>query len=60
MRNLIEYPITKDEIIKCLKEILADVEKKEEESAGSMHPLLLETAIELIRRSEQVIPTLGF
>ena len=46
MRNLLQYPVTKQEIINCLKEFAAEVSP--EESCGDMRPLLLAEAILII------------
>ena len=46
MRNLLQYPVTKQEIINCLKEFAA--EASPEESCGDMRPLLLAEAILII------------
>lgn len=47
MRNLLQYPITDEEVIGYLKQ-LAD-EALKEEAIGDMRPLFLDYAIEAIR-----------
>lgn len=48
MRNLEEYPITMDEIVKCLIETAKAYEA--EERIGDMKPILLTKAAEIIMK----------
>ncbi len=50
MRNIREYPITKDEIVECLKTMVADLKQLNEDqmACGDMRPLLLQKAIDII------------
>ena len=43
MRNLLEYPITRDEVIECLTKLRESI--LEEGCIGDMRPLLLTVAI---------------
>ena len=47
-RNLIKYPITREEIIDCLTTLAADIIK--EEKVGDMRPSLLTLAAEIIAK----------
>lgn len=53
MRNLLEYPITAEEVVECLDNILKEVEyeSKARTLFGDMRPLLLRTAIEVVREA---------
>lgn len=46
MRNIAEYPITHEEVIKCLKEFQAGLDH---ERIGDLRGLMLEKAIHLVR-----------
>jgi hypothetical protein len=46
MRNLLEYPITDEEIIQCLEYFIGECDT---ECVGDMRPLLLGAAIKRIR-----------
>lgn len=48
MRNLIEYPITMDEIVRCLLDTAKEFEK--EERIGDMRPILFAKAAEIIMK----------
>ncbi len=54
MRNLNEYPITRQEIIECLAKLRDERDQENEESGrvGDMCPLLLQAAIEVISAVE--------
>ncbi len=55
MRNLLEYPITKQEIVDCLDDIIASLNygnKNAESPIGDMRPLLLAKAKEIILRED--------
>jgi hypothetical protein len=58
MRNLADYPITKAEIIGCLKRISDEIIK--DEAVGDMTPLLLEIAAKIVERSGPDIIPLDF
>jgi xanthine dehydrogenase iron-sulfur cluster and FAD-binding subunit A len=47
-RNLIKYPVTREEIIDCLTTLSADIIK--EERVGDMRPSLLTLAAEIIAK----------
>ncbi len=56
MRNLLEYPVTTEEIVQCLVR-LKEKEEAEIEAKhimGDMTPLLLEKAIMIVRASGQL------
>lgn len=51
MRNTVEFPITKEEIVECLDTLIANMlylPNGEEVSFGDMRPLLLAKAKEII------------
>lgn len=48
MRNTIEHPITKQEIVECLQELIYDIHYDQPSSVGDMRPLLLQKAIDII------------
>lgn len=52
MRNLLEYPITLQEVIDLLERLETDAIKEGEEKllCGDMRPLLLRKAIQVIER----------
>lgn len=54
MRNLIEFPITLDEVIDCLQQLKArELERTHTElSCGDMTPILLHRAIQILRREK--------
>jgi hypothetical protein len=54
MRNLIEHPPTKQEVVKCLSDLRIALTSTE--SVGDMRPLLLQIAAEVI----SVIPDRDF
>ena len=51
MRNLAEYPITREEIVECLEQIGAEIQRMNEEqlACGDMRPLLLDRAIRMVK-----------
>lgn len=54
MRNLMEYPITTDEIVECLDTLIAGMlhlPNGEDVSFGDMRPLLLAKAKEIVLAS---------
>jgi hypothetical protein len=53
MRNLIEYPITPEEIQERLLELANDITK--EERIGDIRPLILKTAAEVVKASEDIV-----
>jgi len=53
MRNLKEFPITKDEIIDCLRQLQEDIIK--EDLVGDMRPILLEEAMDIIKPWNELI-----
>jgi hypothetical protein len=52
MRNLMEYPITKEEIIGYLTELFEDVDPEKTRLVGDMRPSLLREAIEIIKNAQ--------
>lgn len=52
MRNLIEYPVTHDEIIQCLEERKRVVMASN--CLGDMRPLLLEAAIDIVKANKNI------
>jgi hypothetical protein len=58
MRNLLDYPITKEEIVQCLLHLSNELSK--DELVGDMRPILLETAARLINESPQNVPAFGY
>lgn len=54
MRNINQYPITHDEIISYLNELLRDEENLVEtlQIVGSMRPLLLQAAIDIVKKDK--------
>ena len=56
MRNLVEYPVTKVEIMLCLKEIMDDCDQ---ELIGDMRPLLINEAIKHVRASKLKLSNIG-
>lgn len=49
MRNTVEYPITLDEVIACLREYQKECNP---EAMGDMRPLLLQRAIQIVEREK--------
>ena len=49
MRNLVQYPITGDEIVDYLRSLAADVDPEKTRLVGDMRPLLLDEAIRAVR-----------
>lgn len=49
MRDLVRYPITKIEILECLESLTNDI--LEEKCIGDMRPLLLQVAMEIVKRN---------
>jgi len=56
MRNTVEYPITKEEIIACLDEFAEQVDRANSHLCGDMRPLLLAKAKEIILNATQTTP----
>lgn len=54
MRNTLEYPVTKEEILECLKLIQRNIMKwnSKENSVGDMRALLLAEAIKIIEAAK--------
>jgi hypothetical protein len=52
MRNLLEYPITKEEIVECLAELARTFDNLE--LCGDMRPLLLKRAIKIIKSAKEI------
>ena len=48
MRNLIQYPISKEEIVGCLKEFAKEVDPEITGLYGDMRPLLLAEAVLIV------------
>ena len=48
MRDLGRYPVTKEEVLKCLTEITEEIEKQE--LIGDMRPMLLKIATGVVMR----------
>ena len=48
MRNLIQYPVTKEEIIGCLKEFVKEVDPETTGLYGDMRPILLAEAVDIV------------
>ena len=61
MRNLAEYPITRQEIVECLEQIKTDLQRLNEEqlACGDMRPLLLDRTIKIITHAPYAAPLLG-
>lgn len=57
MRNLAQYPITKDEIIQALNECLEDEEKAQanDRGYGDIKGLCIKEAIRIINESDAVV-----
>lgn len=54
MRNLLQYPVTKQEIIDCLTELSNTVGKTDQGIAcGDMRPTLLQEAIKIIENVKE-------
>lgn len=51
MRNTVEYPVTKKEIIECLYRMANDLDDGRF-SCGDMRPLLLRHALEIVESSD--------
>lgn len=51
MRDTIRYPITKDEIVLCLESFLKQIDHADTELVGDMRPILLLSAIDIVRKS---------
>ena len=49
MRDLLRYPITKLEVLNCLEDLLEEIQL--EQGIGDMRPLLLQVAMEVIKRN---------
>lgn len=49
MRNIAEYPITKEEILECLLSISEDINKYKR--VGDMRPIFLRLAAEAVKQS---------
>lgn len=50
MRNLVEYPITKDEIVHYLDFLIRELGYTNTELVGDMGPLLLQAAKEYVEK----------
>ena len=48
MINLLQYPITKEEIVECLKEFAIEVSPENTRLYGDKRPLLLAQAIDIV------------
>ncbi len=53
MRNTQEYPVTEEEMIKCLNDLIADFEYHEEHglACGDMYLLILEKIKEIVENA---------
>lgn len=49
MRNTVEYPITKDEIVDCLREFITECVQGKTGLIGDIRPILLQKAIDIIQ-----------
>lgn len=58
MRNLIDHPITDQEIVACLKAAALDMRGKDF-APGDMAPILLETAADIIASRKLAIPIIS-
>lgn len=58
MRNIMEYPITKEEIVERLEELAEEKHKinEEQHACGDITSLLLLFAAEIIKNSNWVMP----
>lgn len=54
MRNLIEFPITADEIIDYLQRLVKEENSSKEFVAGNMSALLAATALEVVRAATDI------
>jgi hypothetical protein len=50
MRNLVEYPITHEEIMECLARLSEVLSYDKTGLVGDMRPLLLDRATEIVRK----------
>jgi hypothetical protein len=50
MRNLLEFPVTLDEVIEGLERLKADI--MQEGACGDIRPLLLHRAIQIVKREK--------
>ena len=51
MRNLVAHPITREEIVSCLRRL--EAESPHEGLTGDMTPLLLAAAAEIVERADE-------
>lgn len=56
MRNLLEHPVTKDEIVLCLLALTVDFDP---DLVGDMRPMLIREAIKHVRGSALKLSDLG-
>lgn len=54
MRNLVQHPITTEEILDCLKEFLSEVDPEKTRLCGDVRPLLLREAIKIVELYEDL------
>lgn len=52
MRNLVQYPIEPEEVIECLTNRIDEL--TETKSIGDMRPLLLQTAVEVVKKAYEL------
>lgn len=56
MRNLHQYPITFEEIIKCLEDLEKSLNPGPDPRIGDMQPLLVKAAINILRELTVTLP----
>lgn len=59
MRNLVQYPITPEEVIESLGRNQAYIAEKSEGLIGAMDPILLETALSVVKTAALIIKNSG-
>lgn len=56
MRNLVQYPITSDEIVACLRQLSTEISDIDgERLIGDMRPLLLQTAANVVEAADEML-----
>lgn len=55
MRNLLEHPITPEEVVKCLELLALDNSFEKTRRIGDMTPLLLLTAARIVEAANSVL-----
>lgn len=54
MRNLVEYPVTKQEIVECLDRLIMERRERRDDLIGDMTPVLLEVAKRIVQASRDL------